>query len=430
MEEDTSSRTDSLPHSDSNASFDNVELDEPQGPALNSHNEEHVPEHSVEEISVSNDPVHPPTEEETTALPVDDAQISEVVAAEPDSEPIIAPPIPPKEENKVEEHKRHKPTPQLSETSNGSRPELRSESPALSITNGGSTNPHKRSLTISAKGHNVSMVLITSALETIAASKEARKSVPLRESTQKALDLIRSNQGGDRPREIFEPLRLACETRNEKLMIASLDCISKLISYSFFAEEDRLGSYALPSPPPSPNPRNPSGASQANIPLPSLVDLVAHTITACHTETTPDPVSLQIVKALLSLVLSPNILVHHSSLLKAVRTVYNIFLLSTDPVNQMVAQGGLTQMVHHVFTRCKRGNSSAEASQTDLNGQSQPSSTRASFALPRSEPDSQPPPHHDNSQETGQPDPPLQTAEEVEPASTSDDKEDHRPLSL
>jgi brefeldin A-inhibited guanine nucleotide-exchange protein len=45
--------------------------------------------------------------------------------------------------------------------------------------------------------------------------------------------------------------------------------------------------------------------------------------------------------------------VHQSSLLKAVRTVYNIFLLSTDPVNQTVAQGGLTQIVNHVFARCK-----------------------------------------------------------------------------
>ncbi len=53
----------------------------------------------------------------------------------------------------------------------------------------------------------------------------------------------------------------------------------------------------------------------ANIPLPSLDDLVAlvalvaHTITPCHTETTPDPVSLQILKAPLPLVLSPTILV-------------------------------------------------------------------------------------------------------------------------
>ncbi|KAJ7129720.1 hypothetical protein C8R44DRAFT_979029 [Mycena epipterygia] len=229
------------------------------------------------------------------------------------------------------------------------------ESPSTPTTLAPSSPTHRRSLTIS-RGNHVSVVLISSALETIAASKEARRSAPLRDSTQRALEMVRANQGGDRPREIFEPLRLACETRNEKLMIASLDCISKLISYSFFAEPSQTTSHGLPSPPPSPNPLGRNSAaesSQANLHPPSLVDLVANTIAACHSETTPETVSLQIVKALLSLVLSSTILVHHSSLLKAVRTVYNVFLLSSDPVNQMVAQGGLTQMVHHVFTRCQ-----------------------------------------------------------------------------
>jgi brefeldin A-inhibited guanine nucleotide-exchange protein len=237
------------------------------------------------------------------------------------------------------------------------------EKPGIRQANGGHAAPpqtpitplsaaaHKRSLTIS-QGHTVSVVLISSALETILSSREAKRSVELRESAQHALEMVRLGQGGDRPREIFEPLRLACETRSEKLMIASLDCISKLISYSFFAEESPGRS--LPSPPLSPASHS-HGGSQTNAPSPSLVDFVAHTITACHTETTPETVSLQIVKALLSLVLSPVVLVHQSSLLKAVRTVYNVFLLSTDPVNQMVAQGGLTQMVHHVFTRCKFG---------------------------------------------------------------------------
>ena len=214
---------------------------------------------------------------------------------------------------------------------------------------------HRRSLTLS-RGHSVSIILISSALETIAASREAKRSTPLRDSTQRALDLIRAGQGGEYPREIFEPLRLACETRNEKLMIASLDCISKLISYSFFAEPEHSSSQ-FSSPPPSPHPSvldTSTDASQTHMPQPSLIDLVAHTITACHSENTPEAVSLQVVKALLSLVLSPTILVHHSSLLKAVRTVYNVFLLSSDAVNQMVAQGGLTQMVHHVFTRCRR----------------------------------------------------------------------------
>lgn len=220
----------------------------------------------------------------------------------------------------------------------------------LNLENTGSPT-HRRSFTIS-RGNTVSVVLISSALETIAASKEAKRSTPLKESTQKALEMVRTNHAD--PRQVFEPLRLACETKNEKLMIASLDCISKLISYSFFAEADIQPSQSFPSPPPSPN-TSVQPLSVTN--EPSLVDLVAHTITACHTETTPETVSLQIVKALLAMVLSPTTLVHHSSLLKAVRTVYNVFLLSTDPVNQMVAQGGLTQMVHHVFTRCRVSNS-------------------------------------------------------------------------
>lgn len=243
---------------------------------------------------------------------------------------------------------------------------------------------HKRSLTLS-RGHNVSIVLISSALDTIAASREAKRSNPLRDSTQRALDLIRSGQGGEFPHEIFEPLRLACETRNEKLMIASLDCISKLISYSFFAEPERSLSH-MPSPPPSPHPSaldSNADASQTHIPQPSLVDLVAHTITACHSENTPEPVSLQVVKALLSLVLSPTILVHHSSLLKAVRTVYNVFLLSNDPVNQMVAQGGLTQMVHHVFTRCRRDSKTPLISATpDIFSPDAMAASRTSFSIP------------------------------------------------
>ncbi|KAG8874344.1 guanine nucleotide exchange protein for ADP-robosylation factor [Tulasnella sp. 331] len=202
------------------------------------------------------------------------------------------------------------------------------------------------------RGNPVSVVLIASALDTIVASKEAKRSPQLKESAKSALEMIRNGQGGDRPREIFEPLRLACETKNEKLQIASLDCISKLISYSFFAESiSPAQALSSGSPPASPT----TTGSVQNTQTMSLADLVTHTITGAYTETTPDAVSLQIVKALLALVLSNSVLVHHSSLLKAVRTVYNVFLLSSDPVNQMVAQGGLTQMVNHVFTRAKVG---------------------------------------------------------------------------
>ncbi|ETW82337.1 hypothetical protein HETIRDRAFT_317815 [Heterobasidion irregulare TC 32-1] len=47
---------------------------------------------------------------------------------------------------------------------------------------------------------------------------------------------------------------LACETRNEKLTAASLDCISKLISYSFFVEA-RPPEHASSRPRPCPRVR-------------------------------------------------------------------------------------------------------------------------------------------------------------------------------
>ena len=196
-----------------------------------------------------------------------------------------------------------------------------------------------------AQGQTLSVVLITSALDIIFQSKEAKRSQHLRDATEHALNMLRQGLGADKPREIFEPLRLACETKNDKLQIASLDCIAKLTAYAFFVEATpHANAYA--SPPGSPS------ASATNLPT-SLADIVTHTVTNCYTESTLDTVSLQIVKALLALVLSPHILVHHSSLLKAVRTVYNIFLLSQDPMNQNIAQGSLTQMVHHIFARCQ-----------------------------------------------------------------------------
>ena len=340
---------------------------------------------TLPDTALPNHADHDVPEQGTERLPpepdLDDSNTSDLT---------LVPPPPPKSQSDVEAPPAGLTGPtRFSETSKVELQDTRSNTPTSS-GDGASGNTHKRSMTIS-KGHNVSVVLITTALETIASSKEARRSVPIRESTQRALDLIRSNQGGDRPREIFEPLRLACETRNEKLMIASLDCISKLISYSFFTEDEAQALHSIhSSPPPSPGPTrrdSATGGSHPSIPLPSLVDLVAHTITSCHTESTPDTVCLQIVKALLSLVLSPTVLIHHSSLLKAVRTVYNIFLLSTDQVNQMVAQGGLTQMVHHVFTRCRRENSLKASTDFDagLGAGSAPSPNPEYIALPEFE---------------------------------------------
>jgi len=199
-------------------------------------------------------------------------------------------------------------------------------------------------LSLNSTGHpgsQLSTVLITPPLQVLVNSKEAKKSASFLAASQKALDLCQAGGDGStsaylHPREIFEPLRLAIsnpQTTSVPILITSLDLLSKLISHSFFHE--------------------PNGPPKGLSPLP---DLIAHTITLSYSESSPPQVALQVVKALMAIVLStdPGMLVHQSSLLKAIRTVYNVFLLSNDAANQVVAQGGLTQMVHHVFGRVVR----------------------------------------------------------------------------
>jgi brefeldin A-inhibited guanine nucleotide-exchange protein len=296
--------------------------------------------------------VRAPSTELSHTQAVSESVPTSAVDPEPNS---IPPPIPEKVKTPVDRSS----AAGFSQHRNASVSSVRTSTPGP-----GSTWSHadRRSSATSLASHRtngsrsfVSPVVFTTALETIAASREAKRSSPFKNSVDHALELVKSGRGAENPREIFEPLRMAVETHNEKLMVTGLDCIAKLVSHGFFAE-DILPEHAYNSPPPSPAPGavpgSAEGHSTAQMPL---ADLITSTITSAYTDTTPDAVSLQIVKALLSLVLSPTILVHHSSLLKAVRTVYNVFLLSNDPVNQMVAQGGLTQMVNHVFGRCKVG---------------------------------------------------------------------------
>lgn len=157
------------------------------------------------------------------------------------------------------------------------------------------------------------------------------------------------------PRAVFEPLRLACATRSTNLVVISLDCLGKLVSYSFFAED-------VPS--------NPNEEA--------LADVVTSTVCDAFYDGLDDRAQLQIIKALLGVVLSNSVHVHQSSLLKAVRTVYNIFLLSKSASTQAVAQGVLTQMVHHVFGRVPTRKSAANEEEGNNSMSSSSSSSSVS----------------------------------------------------
>jgi len=217
--------------------------------------------------------------------------------------------------------------------------------PSTALSNGTSLHGRERSDSVSTQATAgtkrssaplSSIVFVVSALDQISASKEARKRKSLGDAAQTALDAIKRLDGSPNPELIFEPLRLATETASIPLTTTALDCIGKLISYSYFSV-----------PAESHDPSAPPGQQQ----LP-LIDRAIETICGCfQDEATPYEVQLQIVKSLLAAVLNDKLIVHGSGLLKAVRQVYNIFLLSKSNTNQQVAQGTLTQMVGTVFER-------------------------------------------------------------------------------
>lgn len=179
-----------------------------------------------------------------------------------------------------------------------------------------------------------SLKFVVSSLDIIAA--HAGRNKQLAELAEKALAAIKENdQQLPDPEVVFAPLQLATKSGTIPLATTALDCIGKLISYSYFS-----------APPAS---TGQDGAEQA-----PLIERAIDTICDCFQgETTLVEVQLQIVKSLLAAVLNDKIIVHGAGLLKAVRQVYNIFLLSRSTANQQVAQGTLTQMVGTVFERVK-----------------------------------------------------------------------------
>ncbi|KAH6629567.1 hypothetical protein C7974DRAFT_463525 [Boeremia exigua] len=201
----------------------------------------------------------------------------------------------------------------------------RTDSQSTAATAATSTRPSTRS----------SLVFVGTALDTIAASKDARKNKKLGDATNAALAAIKREGDPARisPELLFEPLQLAAEVPNVPVSITALDCIGKLISYSYF------------SVPADPQPESTDAP---------LIERAIDTICDCFQgEATHPDVQLQIVKSLLAAILNDKIVVHGAGLLKAVRLTYNIFLLSKSSPNQQVAQGALTQMVGTVFERVK-----------------------------------------------------------------------------
>ncbi|KIW08699.1 uncharacterized protein PV09_00646 [Verruconis gallopava] len=197
-----------------------------------------------------------------------------------------------------------------------------------------------------------SLVFVIKSLESIADAKEARRNKKLQDALQRALTAIRSDETAPgasdlSPEVLFEPLQLASELQTVSVVTTALDCIGKLISYSYFSL-------------PAATAENQQQQQPAD--APPLIERAIDTICDCfQSEATPVETQVQIVKSLLAAILNDKIVVHGAGLLKAVRLTYNIFLLSKNASNQMLAQTALTQMLDTVFERVKARLAAKEA---------------------------------------------------------------------
>ncbi|EXJ90692.1 hypothetical protein A1O1_03796 [Capronia coronata CBS 617.96] len=193
-----------------------------------------------------------------------------------------------------------------------------------------------RSTTMSRPSPVNSTVFVVNALETIAAAKEVRKNKEFADAVQAALSNVKSSEQAVNPEIIFRPLQMATRSFHVPLQVTALDCIGKLISYSYFA----FPVVATNQP--------------AVADTPPLIERAIEAICDCfENEATPVEVQQQIIKSLLAAVLDDKIVVHGAGLLKAVRQIYNIFIYSKSSQNQQVAQGSLLQMVATVFERVR-----------------------------------------------------------------------------
>ncbi|KAI9183149.1 guanine nucleotide exchange protein for ADP-robosylation factor [Blastocladiella emersonii ATCC 22665] len=236
----------------------------------------------------------------------------------------------------------------------------------------------------SATSANPAAVFVVAALEKLIGLKETKRLPKLRESATATLNTLKSlldDASSDTAprsaapvlspelmRKMFEPLQLACASRSAVIIAVSLDCIAKLISYNvlvdnvpYRADEDIESTHDLARPDGSTTAAasRPSTASAGPAATPGgasdsqpLIETAVELVCECNIgENTDEKVHLQVVKALLAAVSSSLVPIHGNVLLKAVRTTWNIFLVSKSPQIQMVAQGSLNQMMNMVFSR-------------------------------------------------------------------------------
>ncbi|WOL09683.1 hypothetical protein Cni_G18436 [Canna indica] len=126
------------------------------------------------------------------------------------------------------------------------------------------------------------------------------------------------------------PLIAACSSGSPRVAESALDCVQKLVAHSNIHGE-----------------ADPSGGPDARL-LAQLIEAVCGCLVLAGAE---DALELLVLKTLLSAVTSTALRIHGDSLLQIVRTCYDLYLGSKNPVNQATAKASLIQMLVIVFRR-------------------------------------------------------------------------------
>ncbi|XP_047309757.1 brefeldin A-inhibited guanine nucleotide-exchange protein 5-like [Impatiens glandulifera] len=175
----------------------------------------------------------------------------------------------------------------------------------------------------------------TSTLPGEQSSQEGSHSADETEHAKKASNItsILANAGntleGPAAELVLNPLRLAFETKNVKVLEFALDCLHKLIAYDHLEGDPGL-----------------DGGKNA----PMLTDIL-NMVCSCVDNSSSDSTIIQVLKVLLTSVASSKFRVHGESLLGVIRVCYNIALNSKSLVNQATSKAMLTQMISIVFRR-------------------------------------------------------------------------------
>lgn len=177
-----------------------------------------------------------------------------------------------------------------------------------------------------------------------------RKYRPLRDAWDAAGDEIA--RASDRIRLpmvsdlVIEALRLGCESGKTAIVDACLDCIHRLFEYGHVGSAGASSDIAL------------------DVNDGALDELV--TIVCACLEVKEEDVYLRMVQTLLTAATRTKSGLHQSTLLAAVRTIYNIFLNARMTGTRTTARVSLTQILNLVFSRMEAESSEGSASISDF----------------------------------------------------------------